>query len=279
MEQFSMATFGSYLWYAPFAVEIFLIVLGANKIYDWLYGDSKVIVQGQLAMAVQRSGLSLGCVFAMVSAMDRVRFEDFWTVFGLVALWGTAATVSVILASFVNDKFITMDIDDREEIRNGNVPIAVVDSSAAFATGLITAGSFSGGAPLWVVGVFFVFGQIALVASARLYIRYAELEHQWFMHGNLAAAVSLGGMIIASGIILRNVLSGPFTGLAHDILGTVIAYVVGMTLLFAVVVFAPRLYFGTGIHGAVKDNNTAFAVFMAAVKIMLALTIGAVVIN
>lgn len=278
MENSFLATLWSYVQYIPFALEIFLLVWGANRVYDLIYGRSQVIVEGHFATAIQRAGLSLGCIFAMVSAMERVKFEGFWSTIVLIAVWGVAAMVAVIVASFVNDLFITRGIDDRKEVNNGNVPVAIVDASAAFATGLITAGSFSGGAPWWVVGVFFVLGQVVLVLSARLYIMYAELEHSWLMQGNRAAAISLGGMLIATGIVLRNVLAGPYEDLLRDIASTAIGYIVGMTLLFGAAVFAPRLYFGQAIHGAIRSNNVAVAFFAAMVKVLLALTIGTIVI-
>jgi uncharacterized membrane protein YjfL (UPF0719 family) len=279
VENTFLATLWSYLQFVPFALEIFLLLWGANKVYDLVYGRSDVIVLNHLATAIQRAGLSLGCVLAMVSAMDRVRFEGFGSTVVLVAVWGAVATLSVIVASFVNDKFITRGINDQVEVRKGNVPVAIVDASAAFATGLITAGSFSGGAPWWVVGIFFVIGQFVLVLSARLYITYAELEEKWLMQGNLAAALSLGGMLIATGIVLRNVLSGPYENLVRDVMGTLTGYGIGMALLFGAVVFVPRLYFGQGIHGAVRSNNVAVAFFIAIMKVLLALTIGFIVIT
>lgn len=274
-----MTTLWSYLQFVPFAIEIACIVWIANKVYDRIYGSSKVILDGNLAVAIQRVGLSLGCAFAMVSAMERVQFDGFLMTLGLVALWGMVATTAVIIASYVNDKFITLDIDDKTAVYDGNIPVAVVDASVAFATGLITAGSFTGGAPWWVLGIFFLFGQVILILSAWLYIKYAELEHQWLIEGNLAAGVSLGGMLIATGIVLRNVLAGPFESLVYDIVVTVISYAVGMALLFGVAVFTSRIYFKQKIHGAIRSNNVAFAVFTAVMKVILALAIGAIVIT
>lgn len=283
-----------YLQFLFFSGEMLLVLYLANVAFSRAYGPPGPILSGNVAVSIQRLGYSFGCAMAMLTAIEHVHAAGFLVTAGEILLYGAIASAFVFIASVVNDKIITDDVDDNAEIRDrGNVSVAVVDASAAIATGFITAASFSsnGNTPWFAPVVFFILGQAALIASAKLFMKVSGIESSWFLGlsserspvksvGNLAAGISLGGMLIATGITLRNAISGPFVGWTEDLLSFAASYAVGMAVLFSVTVFVPRLFFGNArqrFSDEIFRNNAAFSLFTATFKIILALAVGMVV--
>lgn len=283
-----------YLQFLFFSGEMLLVLYLANVAFSRAYGPPGPILSGNVAVSVQRLGYSFGCAMAMLTAIEHVRAAGFLATAGEILLYGAVASAFVFVASIVNDKIITDDVDDNAEIRDrGNLSVAVVDASAAIATGFITAASFSanGESPWYAPAVFFVLGQAALIASAKLFMKVSGIQSTWFLGlssdrsptqsvGNLAAGISLGGMLIATGITLRNAISGPFIGWTEDLLSFAVSYAVGMAVLFSVAVFVPRMFFGNArqrFGDEIFRNNAAFSLFTATFKIILALAVGMVV--
>lgn len=283
-----------YLQFLFFSGEMLLVLYLANVAFSRAYGPPGPILSGNVAVSIQRLGYSFGCAMAMLTAIEHVHAAGFLVTAGEILLYGAIASAFVFIASVVNDKIITDDVDDNAEIRDrGNISVAVVDASAAIATGFITAASFSsnGNTPWFAPVVFFILGQAALIASAKLFMKVSGIESSWFLGlsserspvksvGNLAAGISLGGMLIATGITLRNAISGPFVGWTEDLLSFAASYAVGMAVLFSVTVFVPRLFFGNArqrFSDEIFRNNAAFSLFTATFKIILALAVGMVV--
>lgn len=283
-----------YLQFLFFSGEMLLVLYLANVAFSRAYGPPGPILSGNVAVSIQRLGYSFGCAMAMLTAIEHVHAAGFLVTAGEILLYGAIASAFVFIASVVNDKIITDDVDDNAEIRDrDNVSVAVVDASAAIATGFITAASFSsnGNTPWFAPVVFFVLGQAALIASAKLFMKVSGIQSSWFLGlsserspiksvGNLAAGISLGGMLIATGITLRNAISGPFVGWTEDLLSFAASYAVGMAVLFSVAVFVPRLFFGNARQrygDEIFRNNAAFSLFTATFKIILALAVGMVV--
>jgi uncharacterized membrane protein YjfL (UPF0719 family) len=271
-----------YLQFLFFSGEILFVVWMANAAFSRVYGPPGKILEHNVAVAVQRLGFSFGCAMAMFSAMAHVRTAGFFATAGEILLYGAISSVFVLIATMVNDHIITDDVDDNAEIIKGNLSVAIVDASAAIATGFVTAASFSanGNGPWYAPAVFFVLGQVALVASAKLFVRFAGMENAWLRNGNVAAGVSLGGMLIATGITLQNAISGPFVGWIEDLSSLAASYVVGMVVLFSVAAFVPRLFFGNvrqKFSDEIFRDNAAFSLFTATFKIILALAVGMVI--
>lgn len=283
-----------YLQFLFFSLEMLFVLYLANVAFSRAYGPPGPILTGNVAVSVQRLGYSFGCALAMLTAIEHVNAAGFFATALEILLYGAVASAFVFVASVVNDKIITDDVDDNAEIRDrNNVSVAVVDASAAIATGLITAASFStnSNAPWFAPAAFFVLGQIALIASAKLFMKMTGIRSSWFLEGfgsqgatksvgNLAAGVSLGGMLIATGITLRNAITGPFVGWTEDLLSFVASYAVGMAVLFSVAVLVPRLFFGNArqrFSDEIYRNNAAFSLFTATFKIILAFAVGMVV--
>ncbi len=264
----------NYLMYLAFTFEIVAILWLANKAYAKVYGPIGKIMDGNTAVAIQRLGYIFGCSLAAFSAMEKVSIGGFsqtlWQIFAATSV----ASIFVLVASFVNDNLITWGIDDNKEIGKGNMSVAIVDASASIATGFITAASFSGSGPWYSPLVFFIVGQIALIISAKVFIHYAEVELAWLENGNTAAGISLGGMIIATGITLRNAISGPFAGWWEDLVAVAISYGVGILLLIMAFAFIPRLFLGTSLRGVIRGGNSAYALFKATLMIITALCVG-----
>ncbi len=269
-----------YLQFLFFSVEILFVVWLANLAFNRIYGSVEPILRNNAAVAVQRLGFSFGCAMAMVSAVSGIRTDGFLTVAVHVFAYGAVSSLFVLIATVINDKIITADIDDNAEIRDrNNLSIAIVDASAAIATGFIAAASFSanGNAPAYAPLVFFVLGQAALVVTSKIFVRVAEIENEWLAKGNVAAGVSLGGMLIATGITLMNAISGPFDGWEKDLTAFGLSYFGGMLALLAIGAIVPRWFLGAPQHGQIKAGNTAMATYTAVFKVILALSIGTVV--
>jgi uncharacterized membrane protein YjfL (UPF0719 family) len=278
-------SFLTYFQYFVFTAEILFSIWVANKVFDRFYGKIQPIANGNIAVAIQRIGYSFGCSLAAISAIEHIKTAGFFQTSIQILTYGLIASAFVLMASVVNDKIITTGVDDNAEIQKGNLAVAFVDASAVIATGLITAASFSGNgnSPWYAPIVFFVIGQLALVVTAKVWQKYAEMEPIWLIgndvnaSGNIAAGISLGGLLIATGITLRNAISGPFIGWTEDIVAVLGSYSVGMIVIFAVAIIVPKIFLGKSQKGEVENGNIAFASFTAIFKIILALAVGMVI--
>jgi uncharacterized membrane protein YjfL (UPF0719 family) len=166
--------------------------------------------------------------------LDRAPMSEILKVIGtdaLFALWGIAA---LLLGSFILDKAILYKFATRKEIiEDRNVGTGAVEFGGYIATGLIIAGALGGEGGGWLTAhVFFVLGQIVLVLFGLFYQRITRYDiHDEIEKDNVAAGVSLGGNLIAVGVVLFRATGVDFIGWKTNLIEFSALAVVGFVLM------------------------------------------------
>jgi uncharacterized membrane protein YjfL (UPF0719 family) len=136
--------------------------------------------------------------------------------YGVIGIVLLAVVASFALKIFLNTECL-------ESVRNGNIAAAIVAAASYIATGLIIAacvsGEYKGGTALTAV-VFFCAGQASLVLITFLFRRLTAYDDvKEILEGNLAAALSYAGIVIAVGIIVGHAAEGDFVDYATSFAG------------------------------------------------------------
>ncbi|MDD9302746.1 MAG: DUF350 domain-containing protein [Desulfobacter sp.] len=274
-------------------VGIFFIFL-AKRLDDWRtrdFDDDRHIDDGNVAVGLRRAGLYLGIAIAMAGALSGSS-SGFWTDLIQLMVDGLIITGFLFSARFLND-FIMMGHleNDKECIKEftladgrtvtGNTALGMVEAGMYIATGFILNGSLSGGGgsffqSLFSAVLFFILGQMVLLFFGFVYELITPYNvREEIKKNNLAAGISLAGILIALGIILMSSLSGPFTGWMTDLAGFAIYTLFGIVLLLGFRTLVDRLLLPTtNLATEIKeDQNVAALVVVDSAVIAVALII------
>jgi uncharacterized membrane protein YjfL (UPF0719 family) len=135
----------------------------------------------------------------------------------LVGAYGIGGIVFLALVAMFGLKILHA-LDYVAEIEKGNVAVGIAAAGRFVATSFIIAGVVSGESQggTWVTAiVFFLAGQLALIALAWLYRQLTSYnDSQEILSGNIAAAISYAGVMIGIGITIENGLVGTFVDYA-----------------------------------------------------------------
>ena len=137
-----------------------------------------------------------------------------------VASYTLIGIVLLNLSSVINDKLILHKFNNAKElIEDQNAGTAAVIAGSYIASGLMVAGAIHGeGGGIVTALVFFACGQIALLIFAKIYNLITPFDiHEEIEKDNVAIGVSMGGTMIALGIILMNGAAGDFISWQYNI--------------------------------------------------------------
>lgn len=153
-------------------------------------------------------------------------------------------------------------------VTDNNFPVSVIMFGGYVATGCVAAASLYGdaGGVLSSV-VFFVLGQIVLVALAWLYERVTRYNVQAALaDGNMAAGLAFAGNLIGLGLILAAAIAGPFVDWKTSIGIFAIDAVMGAAFLIAFRLVVEKLLLRSGRLDKVigTDANIAAGAIEAA---------------
>jgi uncharacterized membrane protein YjfL (UPF0719 family) len=240
-------------------------------------GDKAMLLDGNLAVGLRKSGICLGLFLALAGVLSgkspRVLVDL------LNFLKAAIMIVIFLLVTFeFNKRIILRKVNNDEAVSKGNVAVGAVEFSTYTGTGIIMNGAFSGdGGGLPAAGVFFILGQIALVVAFYLdaAISRRNIQEEIELKGNVAEGIDMAGILIAISIILRASIIGPFTGWVPGLEGFGIYLVLGLVALFVFKalsekVFMPRVSYANEMD---VQRNEAVAVFTACIQISVAVFI------
>ncbi|MBA3012428.1 MAG: DUF350 domain-containing protein [Proteobacteria bacterium] len=260
---------------------IFFIWL-VKQVDDWRtkdFDDDRHIDDGNVAVGLRRAGLYLGIAIALSGALSGKSGGFF---LDLIQLFvdGLIITGFLFSSRFIND-FIMMghlnnDVECIKEFTlpdgrkvTGNTALGMVEASMYIATGFILKGSLAGGGGTFFQSLvsavlFFILGQIALLVFGFIYELITPFNvREEIKQNNLAAGISLGGVLISLGIILMGSLSGPFTGWANDLAGFGIYTVYGMVLLLILRSLIDRILLPTtNLATEIKEDRNVAALIV-----------------
>jgi uncharacterized membrane protein YjfL (UPF0719 family) len=279
-----MVLFGQGLAYISIA---FVFLLVTKKIADWrtrqIDDDHEIVENSNLAIGLRRTGLFLACAIALAGSLSG---EASGFAAGMVSFAVDCLLILVCLFTCrkINDAIMLANIDNDDQAKQQNTAVGTVELGMYLATGFILNGSFSGTDSDPVTGVisalvFFVLGQAALLGIGLLYEMSTGYNiRQEIEEGNPAAGVSLAGILVAYGIVLRASVSGASMGWTQDLISFGLYGIYGLVVLFAFNrciewLMLPGGHLDTEVA---RDRNTAAALLAKAALIALATITAAV---
>jgi len=191
-------------------------------------------------------------------------------------VWGGLGIVAMLLARWCNDRLILSRIANTTALAdNRRVGVGAALAGSYVATGFLIQGVIVEGGSPQLLATLFVAGQLVLIAAAWVYGRLAQggVQEAIDRPEGLAAGVSLGGFLIAVGILLRAAARTP-ADTWSVVLGVFLAYaIVGLGLLAVTYMVVDRLSVrGTRLSVEIREqNNVAAALLSAAAYIVIAL--------
>lgn len=279
----------NFLTYIPFYAYGLLLALAGCFLYrktsNFSFTD-ELTVQDNPAFAVCLTGYLIGLVFALAAAFpeNAVSAGDAlisMTYSGLLAIVLMRASIAV------NDRFILHKFNINEEmLRDQNLGTGFSVAGGSIATGLILAGSLTGESDSYLLAVrdiviYWAIGQVLLIAGAHLFYATAgynvlnSLEH----HDNPATGISLGGFLIALGILLGAVLRYASSSIWDELAIIGVELTIGGSLLLLTRFVAERLIIPkVNLADEISvQKNAAAGMICATASILTALLLAAAV--
>jgi len=258
---------GILLWLFVLAVLLFL----AAKLegYDAL---NELFHRDNPALGLRYAFFVIAVIFALLGIFDRAQGDS-----GFISLAQHAvlAAALIYLSRFLNDWFILYDYsNNREVIQEKNVAVAIVEGATYLASAYIIAGAFydwENG--LWLAVVWFLIGQLLLMALSFLYRGLSPGVFSALDNHNVAVAISLGGFLLSGGIVCGAVISGPSKGWQQDILAVAIYMGCWVSLILIAHLVSDLLALRSSRvrEEVTEERNIAPALFKAVIFISVSL--------
>jgi uncharacterized membrane protein YjfL (UPF0719 family) len=174
--------------------------------------------------------------------------------------YGIGGIIILALVSTVSLRFM-LSADCMQFVREGNVAAGVVVAGSYVGTGVIIASCVSGeahGGTFLTSLVFFVVGQLALLAITYLFrflTAYDDVKE--VLAGNVPAALSYAGIMVAVGLIVGHAIEGDFTSYTASLVdfGKALAAVVALYPIRQLLVQGLLLGGGFSIYGGRLDTE------------------------
>jgi uncharacterized membrane protein YjfL (UPF0719 family) len=268
-----MERYGMIVVYAGLVLAFLYL---SKKIADALTkfdDDLAVEKEGNTAVALRRFGLYVGICTALSGVFQGgLRRADL-----LVFLAdGAITTVLFFGAHLLNDRLLVPGVRNNDLIKEGNVPTGVVEAGSFIATGILLNGAFAGetGSTLSAV-VFFALAQAFLLFAVFLHQRiYRFRVTDALREGNLSAGITVAGLLVAYGIILRSSIAGDFVGWAESLGWFLISAASGMLFLLVCEKLSDWLFLPkTKLEEQIQGGNTAAALLVQGLVIALSVFI------
>jgi uncharacterized membrane protein YjfL (UPF0719 family) len=198
---------------AAYVAIVLLFMLTGRLANDLLFRSKKSDHHSNLALSIRHGGLYLAIAIAMTAALQGSA-GAFVTDVVEVLRDGAVIVFALLAAQKLHDWCIVPGLDNDRAVADGNTAVALTEFGSYIATGMIASASFGGGEGSWLTAiVFFVLGQLALIAGfwAQELILPGSFVAE-VIRGREGAGVTVAGVLIALGVILRTSIAGPFLG-------------------------------------------------------------------
>jgi uncharacterized membrane protein YjfL (UPF0719 family) len=168
------------------------------------------------AVGIQVAGYLLGVIKIIASVLSGEGHGDFWMNTLWVAVYGIGGILFLTYISTIGLQLF-LSRNCMQAIREGNVAAGIVAAGSYIGTGSVISGSFAGegSGTLAAAVVFFVAGQVAFLVITYLFrLLTAYNDAKEILNGNIPAALSYAGVMVAVGIIVGNAVMGDFVDYA-----------------------------------------------------------------
>ena len=197
--------------------------------------EVEVTAKDNLAFAVPLAGYYLGLLIVMGAPLGGPSRGHLLQECLSVAAWGLLGILLLNLASLAKRRIVFRHVDLFGEIlERQNLAAGIVLGGFHIASALLVLGALADEGGLLPAAVFWLYAQALLTLAAWVYLRVAREDVTAEIgRGNCAVALSLTGVLIAMGNILRLAISGPFEGWTPGFVATTSYALAGLALLFA----------------------------------------------
>ncbi len=201
-----------------------------HKGYDLV---EELVHKDNPAVALAVTGYYAGLVLAIGGALTGPSAGIGSDLMDLV-LYGLLSIVLLNISWVICDKVMLHRFSVTDElVRDRNQGTGAVSFGVSVASGLVIHGAVSGeGGGILTALAFWVMGQLLLLLAAYFYNLILPYDlHAEIEKDNVAAGVSLGGALIAVGIVVGLAAEGDFHSWGEDFAGFIVISLVGILLL------------------------------------------------
>ena len=262
----------------------FLFDISTPRIED----DKELTERDNPAFGVFFVGYMLGLAFALAGSFFGLG-PNVLANFVNIGTSGIAAIILLRVSMLIADKFILYAFKiEKEIVTDRNVGTGFAVGGVFVASGLIIEGVMTGQSSSYLamlrdILIYWAVGQLFLVVGALLFQLVARYDvHKTIgEEDNMAAGISLGGYLVALGIILKAALTGAGSDLGGELVVTAVVGVTGLIILvfarfLAEVVLLPRANLADEVS---RQKNSAAGAVSAVGYIAIAVLFSGVVVN
>lgn len=261
-----------------------LVAKAVNQVLMKTRLNDALIKADNPALGIAISGYVFGVVLITTSVLRGEGSGDLLKDAILTSAYGVGGVFFLALLSTFGFKLLH-SVDYLAEVEKGNVSVGITAAGRFIGTGLVIAGTISGdakGGNAVTSIIFFLTGQLALIAVARLYRALTSYnDTQEISGGNIAAAISYAGVMIGIGIAIENGLRGDFidyptsfTGFGKSLLVILSFYPIRQFLVQGVLLGGGFALYGGKLDEEIsKDRNIGASVIEATAYISTALLV------
>lgn len=250
----------------------FVVVIGFVgllwHILNWLTpfdDEQELFDKHNYAYLLQRVGLCSAQVVAMLAVVpDFDTAHPWWSSFWLV-LEGLYVLVAILTAKFVVDWALLPKIKNVTLLLEGNLAIGIVEASFYVGLGFILKGSLTGTASsswlsfassivFYLLGLAFVIGVFHLHEKVTPYHLRDNLKE-----GNVTAALEIGGLLIASSVVVSVGVAGDFTGWRTGFAAFFSTAIVSVVLLYVLRWMIDKVILRSRTIVQIQENNETVA--------------------
>ncbi|MFH0989301.1 MAG: DUF350 domain-containing protein [bacterium] len=200
-----------------------------------------LIKRDNAAMGIQLSGYLFGVMIIIATVINGPIHGDFLTEVLWVAGFGIAGNIFLAVVAIGGLRLFLMK-DCRKYIIEGNTAAGIAAAGSFVATSLVLTGTMIGEGTIVSAIVFFLLGQCSLLFITYIFRLLTTYDDSIEIRdGNIAAAVSYIGLMIAIGIIVRHALIGDLV----DYKTSIIAF--GNALIVVIILYPVRQWLVQGI--------------------------------
>ena len=238
------------------------------------------------AMGLAVAGYLFGVIWTITVLLGTPSSGGLWQDVLEVALYGGLGIVLLTVVSLVSCRLF-LGLHVREQLEAHNSAAAIVVGGAYVATSLTYSGALDGeGGGFWMLLLFFVLGQLALVAMTYVFRWLTGYDDvQEIESGNLAAGIAQAGLLIAMGVIVGQAASGEFTTLEDSLIGFLISllvvavlYPVRQLVVQCLILGAPLRFRSILLDNEIaEDKNIAAGLLEASAYLSTALFVTSVI--
>jgi uncharacterized membrane protein YjfL (UPF0719 family) len=198
--------------------------------------DREVTARDNLAFAVPLGAYYLSILIVMGAPLSGQSRGGLLRDAASVALWGFLAVVLLNVASWLNRRILFGGVAlAREILDRNNVAAGILVAGSHIANALLILGALADEGGLLPAAVFWVYAQVLLMVAIVTFLRLVGYDLPTEIgRGNQAVALTVAGVLVGTGNVLRMSISGPFEGWSAGFAAATGYALAGLVLLFVV---------------------------------------------